>query len=118
MMNLKRDLATFTGTTVWYRHPMNRSKNYTEGVKFLAERAKAYWLIDDILFAYQTDPAINDLGFQVWKLTVKEDNSATLRLEDGDKKHVKSFEISYTDFPLKEITLWLTDNVLLLPSEY
>jgi len=39
-------LAHFTGTTQWYRNPMFPAYTYTDGVKFLAEEAGEYWLID------------------------------------------------------------------------
>jgi len=31
---------------------------------------------------------------------------------------VSSKAIAFTDFPLPEITLWLQDDVMLLPSEH
>jgi hypothetical protein len=31
---------------------------------------------------------------------------------------VYSKELSFTDFPLAEVMLYFTDNVILLPSEY
>lgn len=45
-------------------------------------------------------------------------DSAELTMDDGDGniKFVKRIE--YTDFPLREIKIWFTDNVILLPSEY
>ena len=63
-------------------------------------------------------PAIKAERFQVWKIEVKEDYSATLTVEDGDGNQVKQYRIDLTDFPLEEFTLWFTDRTLLLPSEY
>jgi hypothetical protein len=34
------------------------------------------------------------------------------------KAKVFTREIAFTDFPLDEITIYFTDNVILLPSEY
>ncbi len=42
------ELAQFTGTEYWYRHAFKRSITYTDGVKYVAEKAGAYWLIDEI----------------------------------------------------------------------
>lgn len=112
MTNLAQDLAHFTGSEHWYRHPLRRSHTYTDGVKFLADNAGAYWLIDKIIVTAPADP------FQVWNLTVNDDRSATLNLTDGDGDVLDVQNIEFTDFPLPEITLWLVDNVLLLPSEY
>jgi hypothetical protein len=57
-------------------------------------------------------------AFQVWKLTVRVDRSATLCCEDGNGNAVYRKAIAFTDFPLPEVTLYFTDNVILLPSEY
>ena len=40
------ELNQFIGTEHYYRHLLGF--NYTDGVKFMAERGKAYWLIDAI----------------------------------------------------------------------
>ena len=56
--------------------------------------------------------------FQVWKLAVQPDRSATLTCDDGNGNVVFSKKIEYTDFPLDEITLYFANNVIHLPSEY
>src|SRR3989304_933089 len=43
------DLSQFTGTETWWKHPIFRSYTYTDGVKYVADSCKAYWLIDAIL---------------------------------------------------------------------
>ncbi|MGH9256668.1 MAG: DUF6876 family protein [Vicinamibacterales bacterium] len=50
-------------------------------------------------------PGVRD-EFQVWKLTVRPDRTATLLCENGNDNVVFSKEIAYTDFPLDAITLW------------
>ena len=112
------DLRQFTGTETWSRHQFMRHITYTEGVQFLAERAGAYWLLDDIIFGQSTVAELKSEPFQVWKLTVREDHTATLACEDGNGRIVVSKDLTFTDFPLPELTLFFTDNVLLLPSEY
>lgn len=54
----------------------------------------------------------------MWKLSVRDDRTATLTCDDGNDTVVYRQELGYTDFPLPEITLYFTDNVILLPSEY
>jgi len=44
----KSDLAQFTGTEQWYRHAINRAVLYTDGAKYVADTAGAYWLLDEI----------------------------------------------------------------------
>lgn len=113
---LLAELAFFTGTTQWYYHPMFKAYRYTDGVRYVAQEMGAYWLLEHILI-HQTLPEIKGMEFQVWKMAVK-DSKATIRVEDGNDNLVKEFEISFTDFPLDEITFWMEGNVLLLPSEH
>ena len=112
---LLSELAHFTGTTQWFKNPMFPNFRYTDGVKYLAEKAEAYWLLDYI-FSNQISP-VKEQPLQVWKITVI-DNEGFIKVEDGNNNVVKEFKIPFTDFPLKEYTLWFTDNVLLLKSEY
>ncbi|MFK7979280.1 MAG: DUF6876 family protein [Saprospiraceae bacterium] len=113
---LIHDLAQFSGTENWYRNPLFPKYLYTDGVKYLAEQASCYWLIDYI-FSNQIDAKIRSEEFQTWKIITK-DNQATIIVEDGNHNIVKQFKLEFTDFRLKEFTLWFTNSTLLLPSEY
>ena len=107
-------LRQFTGSEHWYRHWLGIL--YTDGVKFLAERAGAYWLIDAVV-SYQKE--LKDVTFQIWTIVVSEDNSAILQMrEDSDMPVRVEQVIEYSDFPLESIKLYFIDGVLLLPSEY
>jgi len=113
------DLRQFTGSEHIYRHVLAPNVVYTDGVKYVAETAGAYWLIDEIAFSQMMKP-IQKEEFQVWKLVKKDKNScqAILSCEDGNDNQIYSKEIGWTDFPLDEISLWYTNNTILLPSEY
>lgn len=114
------DLNQFTGTETWYRHNLARKVIYTDGVKYLADHAGAYWLIDKIAIAQQFEPKLKGEEFQCWKLRVK-DSKATLTCDDGNGHVLLSEEITYTDFPLAEIDLWVEVGeapCILLPSEH
>lgn len=113
----KADLSQFTGTEVWFRHELVKSVLYTEGVQYMAEVGGAYWLVDEIAFS-QSKPKVKAESFQFWKLTVDSDRTATLSCEDGNGNIVYIKQIEYTDFPLNEMVLYYTDNVILLTSEY
>ena len=114
----KTELAQFTGTENWYRHPIARNILYTDGIQYLAEKAGAYWLIDEIAFN-QMQPSIRKEEFQTWKLSVDlEKSTAILTCDDGNNRIVFSKKIEYTDFPLQEIRIFFVNNVILLPSEY
>ena len=61
--------------------------------------------------------------FQVRKLTVNPDGSATLTTEDGNDNLSHTEKLWYTDFPLREVSLWSVRNerygfTIMLPSEY
>ena len=114
---LKQELRNFHGTETWFRHEIFRMFTYTEGVQFLAEQAGAYWLIDQIFGLQYESITVRKELFQFWKLKA-ESNIGLLTCEDGNGNTVFSLTVSFTDFPMKEISLYFTDNVLLLPSEY
>lgn len=110
------ELEAFTGTEHWYRHPFVCDLLYTDGIKTLAERAGAYWLIDEIALAQPAGLAEAD--FQSWTLSVAEDASAVLRCTDGNDAPLYRKEIPFTDFPLKRVQLFFSNHTLLLPSEW
>jgi hypothetical protein len=112
------DLRQFTGSECWYRHALVRDILFTDGAKYLADEAGAYWLLDEIALAQKFNARVTAEAFQLWTLTVKPDETATLTCEDGNGKPVFAKAIAWTDFPLTEITLYYTDRTILLPSEY
>jgi Family of unknown function (DUF6876) len=113
------ELAQFTGSENWYRHGLVRNVLFTDGAKYLADKAGAYWLLDEIAFAQRGEKAVATEGFQVWKLTVRLDlRTGTLTCEDGNGRVVFEKALDYTDFPLPEISLWFADNTIYLPSEH
>lgn len=112
------DLRQFTGTETWYRHPLVRSVLYTDGAKYVADHGGAYWLLDAIACAQLGETRVAREPFQLWTLQVHADHTATLTCEDGNGTTVFTQALALTDFPLDEIALYCTDNVILLPSEY
>jgi hypothetical protein len=111
------DLRQFTGTEKWHRHPFVRTVLYTDGVQYVAEKGGAYWLLDDIAFA-QRGKRVAAEAFQLWRLRVHPNHTGTLTCEDGNGNVVFTKALTFTDFPLEEITLYFTNGVILLPSEY
>ena len=121
---LKQELNGFCGTECYYRH--FTGGKFTDGVKHLADRAGAYWLIDAV-FSYQCERKIRAVPFQIWTLKVlrselgknKNEPMAILEMNEDTGEPLKvSQKIPYTDFPKGEVKLYLIDGVLLLPSEY
>lgn len=132
MMNaetLLQNLQHFCGSEQYYKHGLGLC--YTDGIKYLAENAQCYWLIDAIASHQPTakkNPRLKE--FQLWFLHVgtghefikpKAGNAAVLTCwEDTPKAESKPViiqQIPFTDFPLKEIKLYLKEKILLLPDE-
>jgi hypothetical protein len=115
---LKDQLGHFTGTGYYSRfYPR---VFLTDGANFLADHAKAWWLLD-VYVSYLLHLDGDAEPFTCLKLNVSE-NSAMVVIEDGNDHLIAKQHIAYTDIPLSSITLyacWNEDGwVLMLPSEY
>jgi len=136
---IRSNLGHFHCTTQYHRVNLISKMICTDGVFWLLQNAEAHWLFDAIA-SYQ--PQVNKIpdlrDFQVWILSVggrehddnpkhpflmpEENNRAVLTCwydtpNEGVKPVVKQ-AISYSDFPLSEIRLYVESGVLLLPSEH
>lgn len=115
------DLDQFTGTCNYYRNFLGLK--YTDGVKYVADKAGAYRLIDAVA-SHQIDPKIRRnqrlQEFQLWTLKVDlAKHSCVLTCQsDSDEPCVVKQVIEYTDFPLAEIRFYVEGGVMLLPSEH
>jgi hypothetical protein len=111
------DLAQFTGTEGYYR--LNRRCLITDGAKYLADSAQAYWLLDAAA-SYLLELGTAD-WFVLVRLNVK-DYRAELTLEDGNGGVRARQQIPYTDFPADQQVLYANWDgehwVIMLPSEY
>jgi hypothetical protein len=110
-------LTQFTGTEQWYRHALNRKVLFTDGAKYVADQAGAYWLLDEIALAQLSEQAVKAESFQLWKLEVN-DETAQLICEDGNGNAKFTKYIAFTDFPEPGVQFYFTDNTILLPGEY
>ncbi len=115
---LHQHLAHFSGTERYYRtHPGLLA---TDGAKYLADEAEAYWLLDII---WSVLPKITD-EFAVLELSVQENRRAAVVIHDGREPRTSYHEqdIPWTDFPLEHIKFYIQQNgherVVMLPSEY
>lgn len=110
-------LAYFTGTEHYYR--VSPSTVITDGCKYLAENAGAFWLLDAV--ASYLPQFTGREEFITAKLTVT-NASADLVLDNGNGHVLDRQHIAFTDFPLAAITLYACWGgefwVLMLPSEY
>ena len=116
LSQLTVELMQFHGTEHIYKHSFDLI-HYTDGIKYLAEKADCYWLID-LIESYQFLHRYLKEVFQVYELKVNDDKSAIITITDGNNHILDTQEIEFTDFPLPEIKVWVVDKILLLPNEY
>ena len=95
----EEDLIQFTGSETWYRHGLFRNFLYTDGVQYVAETGKAYWLIDKIFSSHACLAKLEGEEFCVWDLTLNKDGQgAKLVCTDGNDTELYTEE--------REITLY------------
>lgn len=124
------DLNQFTGSESFFQHSLNRKVVYTEGVRYLAQKAGAYWLIDAIASwlgsdkhrnAAASDPRIDYL--HLWTLQRQAGGGARLfaKADSPDEPFIVQ-DIEFTDFPFETIDIWVGFDgsrwTLYLPSEH
>ncbi len=117
---IQLDLQGFIGSINLWKRRTPIPITYTDGVKYLQDKLAAFWLTDAIA-SYQSKQFKEQYEFQVWKLTVAEDNTGILTATDGnDDRTIVTQEIEYTDFPLAEIVIFVRiepEIFMFLPSE-
>ena len=111
------DLSQFTGTENYYRTNHLFAKDMADGVQYFAENAGngAFWFLD--IVATEIYPLTKKDPFLAINMLV-EDGQAKIAVEDGDLKLLFSKHIAHTDCPSGLYEFFLTDNVLMLTSEY
>ncbi len=109
------DLQNFTGTESWYSHKLMHETVYTEGVKYFADHAGAYWFLD--IVDTELFPLQKEHGFLSITMTVANEQ-ALITATDGNETTLWDKQISFTDCPDGTYRFFFTDNVLLLTSEY
>ena len=117
------ELRNFYGTEHYYR--TNPGLLVTDGVKFLADNAGCYWLLDMVWSYLPVLRKSRDTFFVV--VLTKEgvlDPGAIFTIQDDipPNRTYAQQAIEHTDFPLDEIVLYLSATeeafVLMLRSEY
>ncbi len=121
MTTWANELNNFSGTERYYRIMPNVLM--TDGAKFVADKAGAYWLMTAI--ASYLPEFTNKETFIVANLKVTRTATACialLKLDDGNDNLLAEQFIEYTDFELDEFKLYACYNgdvwVIMLPKEY
>jgi len=111
------------GTEHYYQTPLFRGFVYTDGVKHMAEKFGAYWLIDAVASHI---PAIKradrDETFYVVTCILDGNGGCTLTARrDSDQPSVIEQKIDYTDLT-ENVKMYLAfegpRSILLMPTEY
>ena len=111
-------MAQFTGSETFYRFGLRGDVLITEGVKYVADTAGAYWLLDAICIANIYETKVRAEEFQLWTLAVKENSTASLTCGDGNGNVIYQQTLDFTDFPEPGIRLYFCNGTILLPTEY
>lgn len=122
---LNNELSQFIGTEQWYRHAINRTLIYIDGVKFFAENGGdhgAYWFVDKV--ACEITPLLKRRkeAFACTTLRVNKQEEAIIIVADGNETSLATYDIQYTDMQAGDWKFYLIDDgahiTLLLPREY
>ena len=107
------------GTEYYYQYSFWGRKifNYTDGVKLIAEKLQAYWLLDIVgsVCVYTLKKMSDDLLLVT--LTVADNETAVFKVEN-DTQALYTQQIEYTDFPAGKWKFYLQNGVFFLNSEY
>ncbi len=119
---IKNDLQQFSGTTVFHLMPTVKSR-FTDGLKYLCEVARCYWLISDatiVCDSLKTKSYFITVDFKRFskKEQVQEQCEAIIYYSDGNNNVLQSQKYQTTDFPLDELRLFYVNDTLMLPGEY
>lgn len=113
--NLVAELRQFTGTTQYHYNPLYPWMQYTDGVKYFANKAGAYWFLDVV-------------GTELRNLTKKEqfmtvdyivrDGKGQILVTDGNDTVLWNRSSIFTDTPEGVYRFFLQHNVFMLNTEY
>ncbi|QDO95295.1 hypothetical protein FNB79_15385 [Formosa sediminum] len=121
-INLEASLNQFTGSMRCYKMTLSDSV-ITEGIKYLAENGRCFWLISDAsIVAKNLMDKSHFITIDFKRLCEAEQKrqgyEAHIVYSDGNDNILETQTYRVTDFPLQKIRLYFVNNTLMLPSEY
>jgi len=112
---LQLALAQYIGTEHWYHHSVLKKLLYTDGVQFFFCKTESYWLLDLIAFEYffllENEPFLSIV-------VESESQQCNICVDDGNGRELATKQIPFTTLISGIWKFYLTDGVLMLPSEY
>jgi hypothetical protein len=111
-----KQLGQFYGTEQYYNV---LGVSVTDGVKYIMNNGYSWFITDAIaiLKFRHKFPKLRNQPFLAVKLKLPARNEADLIIEDGNYNRLYRQHYDFTDAK-KELTLFYTDNVLMLNSEW
>ena len=106
------ELYQFSGTENWHKIALLKAI-VTDGVIYLMENGYSWFVTDSVI---QAEATIKDQDFLVIKLKV-DNGTAKVTIEDGNDNVLHTRQYGYTNAK-RDLTIYLTDNVVMLPGEY
>lgn len=93
--------------------------NVTDGIKYIMENGYAWFVTDFIaVIKFRNNfPKLRNQPFLTVKLKRTGDSEADLLIEDGNYNVLYRQHYTFTDAK-RDLTLYFTNGVLLLPTEY
>ena len=92
--------------------------NATDGVGYIMKNGYSWFVTDFLAVAmFQVKGKWKDEGFICIKLVINEDKSCYMLVTDGNENELYKQDYDYTNAQ-KDLTLYLTNEVLLLSQEY
>jgi len=117
---LKRALRDFRRVKIYhkYLYPGKSPILISDACRFLLENCDSSFLFDLILKSQELK-ILRDVPFKIFRLEqLRKDMSWILTCSfDCEKKPIIVKSIPFSKFPLPEITIWVIQNVALLPKE-
>ncbi len=119
---IKQNLQQFSGSETVYSFPLINTR-YTEGMKYLATAADAYWLITDVsVIAKSLMRKSYFITIDFKRLPIAKKGTvgheAEIAYSDGNGNIFETHRYEVTDFPLDELRLFFVNGTLMLPGEY
>lgn len=72
----------------WYRHALHREILFTDGAKYVANKAGPYWLLDIIAIAQRHENVVAAEEFQAWTLKINADPTGLVTCDDDNGRIV------------------------------
>lgn len=117
------DLDHFTGTAAYHRHRIlgQMTVLLTDGAKYVAENAGAWWLMDLAAISGR-QWLLEGNGFATLTVTATKEGTGAIKVTDGNENVIEEQQIEFTDFPEGSVTFFISPHldepVFYLRSEY